>query len=118
MNKILQTIRQIGEYALACIIAVAALAVVVATLRVFQPLAPLFTIAVVGILTLFTLQRRETAVLSLGGIALFNLCWPALAQWGVVTSLSIWTVGILSWFYAIYRSIDPVFVTASRIRTM
>ncbi len=118
MNKILGILRRIGNigsFMLTCLIA---FAILVCVLKGLEPLAPLFTIVAVGALTLCTLQRRETAMLSLGGIALFILCWPALAQWGAVASLSIWTMGILSWFYAIYRSIDPVFVTASRIRTM
>jgi len=72
--------------------------------NVLAPLSPVITFLFVLTFTVFTLSKRKTAILAIGGITLYLLSWPALHQWGVATSILIWAIGVFSWFSGVYSS--------------
>lgn len=68
---------------------------------VLVALAPVITFLFVLFFTVRSFDRRITAILSLGGIALYAASWPAVATFGVWPGLLVWAVGVLCWFEAI-----------------
>lgn len=72
---------------------------------ILEPLAPVVTILVVLLFTLFTFNGWITAILSVGGIALYVASWTAVSTWGVCPGMFVWSLGVLLWFSAVYKSL-------------
>jgi len=77
--------------------------------RIFAPLAPFVTLVFAIVVTIGGLgHTRETGIMSLGGITLYALSWPAYWQYGYVGVL-LTAIGISLWFYAGLRgAITPI----------
>lgn len=69
---------------------------------IVEPLAPFVTFAFVFCGTIFSMEKRITAILSIGGLALYLASWPAVALWGVAGML-VWTLGVTSWIIGVFR---------------
>lgn len=71
---------------------------------VLGPLAPIATTLTIGVFTLRSWNSLENTLLSMNGIILYIVAWPAsnsMGPWaGVFLSLS----GVTIWFIAIYKS--------------
>ena len=73
-------------------------------LKLFAPLSPVIT-AIVGFsLTLITFGKWTTAIMSIGGIILYVASWPITKEWGAIPGMLVWTLGILTWFAAVFMS--------------
>lgn len=88
-------------------------------LRVFvAPIAPVITVLLLALFTLLACSRWTTAILAVAGIVLYAASWPAVHAWGTLPGMSIWAVGIIVWFAAVFKSVAHQFsvtvpVTAS-----
>jgi len=71
---------------------------------VLVPLSPFITLVVVVALTVNTFHKWATAMLAVAGIILYILSWFVLCQFGAIQSELVWSVGIMVWFTAVYRS--------------
>ncbi len=71
---------------------------------IVAPLAPVVTVLAVLLLTFITFNRWMTAVLSVGGLALYAASWTAVSAWGVWPGMLVWSLGILLWFLAVCKS--------------
>lgn len=58
-------------------------------------------ILLVVLCTILTFDRWLTAILSVGGLALYVASWPAESVWGSWPAMLVWAVGILMWFTAV-----------------
>ena len=89
------------------IVAVVAVAVLFfgASLKlIVEPLAPIITVLTVLLFTILTFDKWQTTILSIGGLALYAASWPAVSAWGVWPGMSVWSLGVLTWFTAVYVS--------------
>lgn len=71
---------------------------------IVEPIAPVLTVLAVLLFTLPTFDRWMTAILSMGGLILYAASWPAVSAWGVWPGMFVWSLGILLWFSAVYKS--------------
>jgi hypothetical protein len=75
---------------------------------VIQPIAmvlsPIITILFVLIFTSTTFIHRTTAILAIGGIALYIASWPAVNVWGIWPGMFVWSLGVIAWFGAVILS--------------
>lgn len=72
---------------------------------VVAPIAPLVTILLAAFFTFLTFYNWPTAVLSLAGIVLYVASWPAVNMWGTWPGMLIWSIGVLVWFVAVFKSL-------------
>lgn len=98
------------EWAEISLLALVAFAVLVMVLGIFAPLAPLVIVLFVLFGTAIAVNNGY-GVVSVGGIILYILSFPATALWGVPLGFAIWSFGVLAWFLSLYKCIltaEPV----------
>lgn len=98
--------RKLFETAATVVWIAGALLVFYLFLEIIGPLPPVITLLVALVFTLFTLTKRLTAVLSIGGIILYAASWPLAKEWGIIPSLLIWALGIIVWLTAVCKSLS------------
>ena len=91
-------------------------AIVAIVCRVLAPLSPVITLIVVLFLTIGTLENKKTTIMALVGIALYLFSWPALHLWGTWVSVTVWFIGLLTWYWAVLRSITGQRLLATIVR--
>ena len=108
MGKIRKFFRRLYEIGEAIDITVTFLVLIVMWIYMLyemQPiLSPLITGGLALILTLTTFQKWTTAVMSILGITIYILSWPATAAWGEILGMLVWSVGFSLWCFAVYRA--------------
>ncbi|MDP3729847.1 MAG: hypothetical protein Q8R26_03855 [bacterium] len=68
---------------------------------IVEPIAPVVTVLAVLLSTFLTFDKWLTAIISVGGLALYAASWPAMSAWGVWPGMLVWSLGILVWFAAV-----------------
>ncbi|MDP3875054.1 MAG: hypothetical protein Q8Q22_00840 [bacterium] len=71
---------------------------------IVEPLAPVVTVLAVLLFTFLTFDKWLTAIMSVGGIALYAASWSAVSAWGVWPGMLVWSLGVLVWFAAVNKS--------------
>ncbi|MEK7194953.1 MAG: hypothetical protein AAB667_01720 [Patescibacteria group bacterium] len=99
--KFLSKLYAIVEVGLA--IAAVAMCVFMFFKHILAPLAPIITIGLVLFGLLFSLEKRITAILTIGGLILYGASWPAVATWGTWPGLAVWTLGMLMYLSGVFR---------------
>ena len=110
MKILLQKMRNIGEWTLEILAAMMFLVCIFGFLKVvIAPLAPLTTIVFVRFFTILACEKRTNMVMAIGGIILYAASWPVTAEFGVLTGMPLWCIGISMWFRAAYlASMDKI----------
>jgi len=62
-----------------------------------KPFAPIFTLAVVLVLTISTMDRYSTAILSSVGLALYVASWDVANAYGIYPGIVVWLIGLITW---------------------
>ena len=76
-------------------------------LDILAMLSPVITILLVAIFTKVACRRRETAIMSLGGIFLYAMSWPMTGIYGQIPGGLVFLFGFCAWIWAIPISFDP-----------
>jgi len=82
-----------------------------------EPLAPVITVLIVLLGTLYTFNKWTTAIMSIGGLALYAASWPAVSTWGTWPGMAIWAIGVLLWFTAVYLTFSEYLTKVEAIAT-
>ncbi len=69
---------------------------------VVAPMAAVLTFIFAFNFTIYAVKNGE-AVLSIGGVVLFLISWPATDTLGILPGLAIWVLGVSLWFWAMFR---------------
>lgn len=110
MKELKELLAKVVGLAATITVIVVAAAYFLLGLAAIQPLSPTITILLVLVLTMSTLDERETAFLSVGGIAIYVLSWPITSIYGLPIGLLVWALGIVAWFWAVLKSIFGPFI--------
>ncbi len=80
------------------------LAIVFVVLKyILEPMAPIITTGLVLLGTLFSFEKRLTAILSIGGLTIYAASWPVGATWGVWPGVTVCMLGMLMWLSGVFR---------------
>jgi len=82
---------------------------VVMFLTILRDLWPVFSLLFYGYLTRMTFHTGITAAMSLTGIALYVVSWPAVTYLGQWVGMPLFALGLLVWFYAVLCSLPFMF---------
>jgi len=82
------------------------LVIVVMFLQSLMPLSPVITILFVAIFTKVACRRRETAVMSLGGIFLYVMSWSVTDIYGQIPGSLVFLLSVCSWIQAVPMSFN------------
>lgn len=105
LRKFFKSLNEIGEAVDMLGTFLVLMAVWVYMLYLVQPiLSPLVTGGLALILTITTFERWTTAVMSILGIIIYILSWPATAAWGEILGMLVWSAGFFLWVFAVYRA--------------
>ncbi len=78
--------------------------------QVFNILYPFPFIVIIVALAILTFSSRRTAWMSVAGIILFALSWPVTDVWGIWIGMTVWGIGIVIFFHAVFESILKVLI--------
>lgn len=105
MRKFLR--KMLGDVQVFFSILMLIIAAFVVFVTVFAPIWPILTFLFFAAGTIFTLYSKPTALMSLGGIALYTVSW-AVAVWSVIPGQMVCFAGIVLWFYAFFRTFKVI----------
>lgn len=97
-------LRKLYEIGFNTVAFVAVMVSAFSVLKIFiEPWAPVITVGLVLLGLLFSLEKRITAILAVGGLILYGASWPAVATWGTWPGLAVWALGVFMYLSGVFR---------------